>query len=298
MLVEPVAEVLDAGGVAQVDAVDQEPVAPGLEVRLAGVAGRGVVREAGAGHHGAAGAQQQDGRLVADLHPGPGDQGHAAPQVRRGPPPGLVLVAAGRAELVVEAVDAAVLPLAHVAAPWRVELGAGLRARRDRRDRRAGGPPLLRERGEGRLRRGARQHGPPARGVAAAGRQGREWRPEDWLLAEAADPAPAAQGLVPLLPGQLGVAQQRLLEPLARLEIRSGHLAGEPLQRAPGRLAHRRQQGPVAGHGGEDSRGGLDVGRGRRALRGGGVGRRRGRVVGGAVGAGHGPSIPGAGRGR
>ena len=74
------AQLLEGDGVAQVDPVDLQPVAPEGEVVLGGVAAGGVAGEAGEDDHPAARAEEEDRRLVADLDPRPGDQGHAPGQ--------------------------------------------------------------------------------------------------------------------------------------------------------------------------------------------------------------------------
>jgi hypothetical protein len=81
VLEEVLREGLDAGRVAQVEPVDLEALAEVVEVGLAGEAHCGVTREARGHDHPRAGAQQLDGRLVADLHARPGDERHAAAQV-------------------------------------------------------------------------------------------------------------------------------------------------------------------------------------------------------------------------
>ena len=82
VVVEVVAERLDARRVAQVEAEDLEPVAPVVEVglarRSAAAESRGkrvVTMSVGAG------AQQLDAGLVADLHPAAGEQRDPAAQV-------------------------------------------------------------------------------------------------------------------------------------------------------------------------------------------------------------------------
>ena len=235
--------------------MDEEPVPPALEVRLAGVAGRGVAREAGAGDHRAAGAKQQDGRLVADLHAGAGDQGDAATEVGGGARRALVLVAAGRAELVVEAVDVAVLPLAHVAPPGRVELRTSRRARR----RRAGAPPRTRAGRATSPRRRCRAGGIGGNGVRKTGSSRRRRIP----LARRRASSPSFRASWVL----------RSIVFWSRLRaLRSGR-ASSPANRCsalPGGGVHRRQQGAVPDDGSEDPRRGLDVG--------GRGGRRRGRL--------------------
>ena len=109
------AERLDARRVAQVEPVDLEPVAPVGEVRLLGVAGRRVAREARRHDQVRAGAQQLDPGLVADLHPPAGQHRHAALEVGGLRPLREVERGARRAQLVVEVVQLAVGLLADVA---------------------------------------------------------------------------------------------------------------------------------------------------------------------------------------
>ena len=77
-------------------------------------------------------AQEQDGRLVPDLHARAGDERDAAAEIDGRGAPRVVLVAACRAELVVEAVERAVRRLADVALARLGELGATLVWRRGR----------------------------------------------------------------------------------------------------------------------------------------------------------------------
>ena len=95
--------------------MDLQALAPVGEVGLARVAPGGVVREARGGHHGGAGAQQLEGRLVADLDPRPGDEGHAAVEVGRLEALLVVELGARGAQRVVEGVQRLVLDLADVA---------------------------------------------------------------------------------------------------------------------------------------------------------------------------------------
>ncbi len=99
---------------------------------------RGEARER---DHPAPRAQEQEGGLEADLHPRAGDEGDPPAQVDRRGAVGEVLVAAGRAELVVERVEAPVLGLAHVALARLVELGTHGVRRVGRRSRPAVGGP-------------------------------------------------------------------------------------------------------------------------------------------------------------
>ena len=110
-----VAERLDARRVAQVEAVDLEPVAPVVEVRLLRVAGGRVAREARRHDQVRAGAQQLDPGLVADLHAAAREQRDAALEVGGLGALREVELGARRAELVVEVVQLAVGLLADVA---------------------------------------------------------------------------------------------------------------------------------------------------------------------------------------
>ena len=109
------AQLLDAGRVPQVDAVDVYPVAPLGEAVLGLVAPRGVLGEARGADDGAARAQQQDRGLEADLEPGAGEQRHAAGEVRLGVALAVVEVPTGDAQLVVEVVHLGVGGAAGVA---------------------------------------------------------------------------------------------------------------------------------------------------------------------------------------
>jgi len=109
------AEGLDAGRVAQVQAEDLEPVPPLAEIGLLGVTCRRVAREARGDDQRGAGAQQLQAGLVADLDAAAGEQRDAAAEVGGLGALEEIEVAAGRAHLVVEVVDARVLFLAHVA---------------------------------------------------------------------------------------------------------------------------------------------------------------------------------------
>ena len=113
------------GRVAQVQAVDAEATAPVGEVRLGGVAPRGVVGKAGGGDDGGPGPQELERGLVADLDPGPGDEGHAALEV--GGLEALLVVEGGAlgAQGVVEGVHPPVLGLADVAGPGLLDLAVG-----------------------------------------------------------------------------------------------------------------------------------------------------------------------------
>lgn len=113
--VEVVAQGLDARGVAQVEAVDLEAVAPLVEVGLAGVADRRVAGEPGGDDELGAGPQQLDAGLVADLDPPAGEQGDPAGEVGGLGALALVERGARRAQLVVEVVDLQVVDLADVA---------------------------------------------------------------------------------------------------------------------------------------------------------------------------------------
>ena len=116
------AERLDARCVAQVDAVDPQPVAPRLEVRLGGVAFRGVGGEARQDDDLAPGAEQQNRRLEPDLHPGARHDGDAPPQVPFLCALHVVEVATGHAHLVVEVMDRGEVRPAHVADPRLVHV--------------------------------------------------------------------------------------------------------------------------------------------------------------------------------
>ena len=110
-----VAEALDARRVAQIEAVDLEPVGPLREVALARVALRRVAREAGRDDQLRAGAQELEAGLIADLDPAAGEQGHPPAQVGRFGALAEVELGAFGTELVVEVVDVAVVLLADVA---------------------------------------------------------------------------------------------------------------------------------------------------------------------------------------
>ena len=171
--VEPLAEELDARRVAQVDAVDREPVLPVREVRLARVARRRVAREARAGDHAAACAEQEDGGLIADLHAGAGDERHAPPQIDGRAAPREVLVATGAAQLIVERVEPSVGRLADVALARLRQLRTLVGPAGRRRPRRASGRCRGRAAATSRTRRcprgaagGAASRTPAPRGAA------------------------------------------------------------------------------------------------------------------------------------
>jgi len=233
--VEPLAEELDAGGVAEVDAVDREPVLPGREVGLARVAGRRVAREARERHDPAAGAEEEHRRLVADLHARAGDERHPAAEVHRGGAAGVVLVAARGAQLVVKGVEAPELRLADVALAGLCEL------------RRVVGRRLA---CRGRPHRKSR---PPARGVASGGRQLGERRRERRRVAEPADAGPLPQGAVPGLPLVALATPQRLAELLPLPVVGAGDLPREPLERLAGRRVETGEGAPVLRDAREDA---------------------------------------------
>ena len=109
------AERLDARGVAQVEAVDLEAVAPLREVGFLGVALGAVAREARGDDQPRAGAQQLDAGLVADLDAPAGEQRDASAQVGGLGALAEIEVAAFDAHLVVERMQRRVLALADVA---------------------------------------------------------------------------------------------------------------------------------------------------------------------------------------
>ena len=134
-----VAELLDARRVAQVEAVDLEPVLPVGEIGLLGVAGGRVAREARRHDQVGAGAEQLDPRLVADLDAAARQHGDAALEVGGLGALREVELGARRAELVVERMQLAVRLLADVAVLLLVRRSRALRlvaiARRDPRAR-------------------------------------------------------------------------------------------------------------------------------------------------------------------
>ena len=100
------AERLDARRVAQVEAEDLEAIAPLVEVRLARVAHRRIAREARGDDDVGAAAQQLEAGLVADLDAPAGEQRDPAAQIGELGALGEVERRAGRAQLIVEVVDA------------------------------------------------------------------------------------------------------------------------------------------------------------------------------------------------
>ena len=74
------AERFHAGGVAQVEPGDLEPVSPVAEIGLGRVAGRRVPRKARGDDEVRARAEELEPRLVADLHAAAGQQRHSAPR--------------------------------------------------------------------------------------------------------------------------------------------------------------------------------------------------------------------------
>jgi hypothetical protein len=112
---QKVAEGLDAGGVAQVEAEDLETVGPARKIGFAGVAQRRVARETRGHDQVRTRAQELESGLVADLHPPAGEQGDPAGEIGRLLALSEVEVAAIRAELVVEVMQRPVVLLAGVA---------------------------------------------------------------------------------------------------------------------------------------------------------------------------------------
>ncbi|MNV14181.1 hypothetical protein D3C71_1048560 [compost metagenome] len=109
------AERLHAGRVAQIQAVYLQAMAPFGEVRLFGVTGRRVTREARGHDQLGAGTQQFEAGLVADLDPAASQQRDAAAQVGGLGALDEVQLGAAGAHLVVEVVQLGELLLAHVA---------------------------------------------------------------------------------------------------------------------------------------------------------------------------------------
>jgi hypothetical protein len=139
----------------------------------------------------AAVAQEHDRRLVADLHPGAGDQRDAPAEVDLRMTLGRVLVAARRTELIVEEVEAIVGGLADVA-------GALV-------DRRGGrGGRCLRKLG------------------ASGGRRQRQRRGEDRLAALGADAGLLEGLLAGLTFGRPALSTQRLVQRTALLHRGTG----------------------------------------------------------------------------
>ena len=111
---------------AQVEAVDLQPVAPLGEVGLGRVARCRVARETRGDDQLGAGAQQLQAGLVADLHAAAGEQRHAPAQVGQLAALGVVERGALGAQLVVEEMDRRIFLLAHVAV-FRLDRLAWLR---------------------------------------------------------------------------------------------------------------------------------------------------------------------------
>ena len=191
--------------------MDLEAIAPVGEVRLARVASCGVVREARRGHHGGAGPQQLERRLVADLDPRPRDEGHAAVKVGRLEALLVVELRARGAQRVVEGVQRLVLGLAHVAGPRLQDLARALH-----------------------LGRARRQHA--------------RRRDEDLGLARGPDPgAGEERAVVRLGPASLGRAQRPDEAPLL-LEVGVDRAPGGHQQPRPLLVRQLREQRAVAHH--------------------------------------------------
>ena len=112
---EVAGEGLDAGCVAQIEAVHLQAVTPVSEVGLACVASRRVARETRGHDQLRARAQEHDAGLVADLDARSGDQRDATGKVCRLRTLGEVEVTAAAAHRVVEEVQLAIVSLADVA---------------------------------------------------------------------------------------------------------------------------------------------------------------------------------------
>jgi len=127
------AEGFDAGGVAEVEAVNLKAVAPFGEVGLGGIALSGVAGEARGDDEFGPGAQEFEAGLVADFDAASGEESDAAVEVGEFRATGEVEVGARGAHLVVEVVDRGELLLADVAVSGLVRfgLGGGLRRRRE-----------------------------------------------------------------------------------------------------------------------------------------------------------------------
>ena len=133
-----VAELLDARRVAQIEAVDLEPVLPVGEIGLLRVAGGRVAREPRRHDQVGAGAEQLDPGLVADLHAAARQHRDAALEVGGLGALGEVELGARRAELVVErdaARGTAACRRSSAAPRWSASPGSALLARRDPRAR-------------------------------------------------------------------------------------------------------------------------------------------------------------------
>jgi hypothetical protein len=123
-VVDEAREDLDARRMAQIEAVDVQPVLPLVEVGLARVAQRRVLREARGRDHLAARSQHLERGVEADLHARAGDEADAALE-RRGLEALLVVeLRALHAHRVVEVMELRELGLADVAGLGLLEVGA------------------------------------------------------------------------------------------------------------------------------------------------------------------------------
>ncbi len=225
------AQRLDAGRVAQIDAVDVEAVRPVGRVGLGGVAARRVAREARGHDDLGAGAQELHGGLVADLHAGAGDEDDPAAQVRRRVALLPVQRRARRAHLVVEVVHLVVVGLADVA----VLRALGPRARRGLVAAGLGGGPLVGLAlvvAHGRVER-QRRHG--------------QRRAEHGVLAERADAALIEDGALGLAASLPAAAEQHLVHGLARVAVGPRQHAGRGREPHPERVVERGERGGIGG---------------------------------------------------
>ncbi len=108
------AERLDAGGVAKIEAVYFEAICPLAEVGLPRIPRGGVSGKPRRDDEMGARPQQFESGLIADFDPASGEQGHAAAQVRELGALREVQSGAARAHLIVEVVNLRVLLFANV----------------------------------------------------------------------------------------------------------------------------------------------------------------------------------------
>src|SRR5262245_5063651 len=108
-------EGFDAGRVTEIETEDLEAMAPGREVRLAGVTMCRVAREARRDDQVRPAAQQLQTGLIADLHAAAREERHPSGEVRQLSALVEVQLGAGGTELIVEVMDDRVLLLADVA---------------------------------------------------------------------------------------------------------------------------------------------------------------------------------------
>jgi hypothetical protein len=194
---------------------------------------RGVAREARGDDHFGAGAQELDRRVVADLHPGAGDEHDPAAQVGGLLALGEVERRTRRAQLIVEVVELEELGLADVAEPLD--------------------PRPARRRCIGRAVGAPRLGGGPRVGLGVVAqrevdphRRQRQRRAKHRLLAQHADPGLIEDRALGVAPLGLVLAREHLAERLAAVAVRPRHLPGRGDQANAQRLVELGERAQIA----------------------------------------------------